>query len=400
MSAPLLRRTPAVAALLVTLAGLVRPEDAAGQRVPAGTRLEFGTGAVGWQGTAGLRAGVALAGEWAGTAGRWAVASQMNGLLLDGALARGQWRATALAPWRAGPFRVSAAADLETLNQPGVPGGRRGALQFGLASAEQLRQGLQLRALSGLATHGGIDRIYGQVQTGGWLAVGSVRLSLGWTGTVATTPVPVEPTSTPGAMTGGTQGGGGATFEPLRFSDASVGMDWQRGALEVSLLGARRFGYRAGVPNWGRAGVALQVGGGTALTAAIANVPSDPLLHQAARREFGVGVRLAAPRVGARADLLRGLAYDVRVRQGTLLLRAAGASRVEVQGSFTAWEAQPLARLRDGEWGLAFPLPPGLHRFVVRVDGGPWQVPDGAATATDEFLGSSAVVVVPDPAVP
>jgi len=36
-----------------------------------------------------------------------------------------------------------------------------------------------------------------------------------------------------------------------------------------------------------------------------------------------------------------------------------------------------------------------MHRFNLRVDGGPWGTPRGAGVATDEFGGVAAVMVVP-----
>ncbi|MEM8834650.1 MAG: glycogen-binding domain-containing protein [Planctomycetota bacterium] len=49
------------------------------------------------------------------------------------------------------------------------------------------------------------------------------------------------------------------------------------------------------------------------------------------------------------------------------------ADRVEVRGSFTSWDSDPLALERepdaDGWWVGSLTLPPGLHEFQYVIDG-------------------------------
>lgn len=351
------------------------------------SQLQFGTTSVSWGGSSLMRTGFAFDGALVRTAGRWPISTVASGLLVDGALARGHLSVDLGTPWRAGAFRASFGGALDRYDQPGLIGGSRGHLAFGVAS-DGRTLGSAVTVAAGMASHNNLSRQFGEVRSSGWITMGDVRVTVGLSGSVATPLVPdalAAPSNTPDG-----------SLQSLRYGDASVAVDAHRGPLEISLVGARRFGSRLSMGNWGRAGLALGIGDGTALTLSLASVPVDPLLHQAARHEVSVGVRLAPFRVGAKSHMVRGLAYDARVLAGQLRLKVEGAERVEILGSFNDWQAQPLAARTKDEWVLAVPLAPGLHRYVVRVNGGPWQVPDGAALATDEFFGSSALVVVPE----
>ena len=59
------------------------------------------------------------------------------------------------------------------------------------------------------------------------------------------------------------------------------------------------------------------------------------------------------------------------------MVRAPGARRVEVKGDFTDWQPLALTASGDGRYRYALGLPPGMHRFNLRVDGGEWGVPGG-----------------------
>ena len=54
-----------------------------------------------------------------------------------------------------------------------------------------------------------------------------------------------------------------------------------------------------------------------------------------------------------------------------------------------------LAAAGEARWRYPAALPPGMYRFNLRVDGGPWLAPGGLPVAADEFGGAVAVVVVP-----
>lgn len=79
----------------------------------------------------------------------------------------------------------------------------------------------------------------------------------------------------------------------------------------------------------------------------------------------------------------------------TLRADVAGASRVELAGDFSDWDPIPLARVRAGDWAVDVSVRSGVHQLAMRVDGGPWRVPAGLASVTDEFGGVSGVLIVP-----
>src|SRR5207244_2776136 len=97
------------------------------------------------------------------------------------------------------------------------------------------------------------------------------------------------------------------------------------------------------------------------------------------RRAGGLlGIRLAsgprlfphfvnAPKVGAST-------CSVRLSDGsaTIEVRAPAASHVELSGDFTRWSPVTFEHVGGDRWTLTTRLAPGLHRFVVRVDGGSW----------------------------
>ena len=78
----------------------------------------------------------------------------------------------------------------------------------------------------------------------------------------------------------------------------------------------------------------------------------------------------------------------------TLRVRAPSATRVEVMGDFTDWEAAELAPAGD-VFSASFELSSGTHRLMVRIDGGPW-IPAANTPAIDDDLGGRVgLLVVP-----
>ncbi|MFI5309943.1 MAG: hypothetical protein ACHQQ3_01820 [Gemmatimonadales bacterium] len=73
---------------------------------------------------------------------------------------------------------------------------------------------------------------------------------------------------------------------------------------------------------------------------------------------------------------------------------APDSTRVEVAGSFSAWQPVTLLRTSDG-WEAQVPLAPGVHRVAVRINGGPWRAPANLGKVRDEFGGEVGIVVVP-----
>jgi len=106
--------------------------------------------------------------------------------------------------------------------------------------------------------------------------------------------------------------------------------------------------------------------------------PGDSL----ARRNATVGAGLVEARRG-RGDAC------------TLLFRAPGAAAVELMADFTDWLPVGLERVEPDLWKVTLPIAPGRHRLNVRLDGGPWGVPEGTTPVSDDFQGLVGAVVIP-----
>jgi hypothetical protein len=46
-------------------------------------------------------------------------------------------------------------------------------------------------------------------------------------------------------------------------------------------------------------------------------------------------------------------------------------------------------------WETVLPIPSGLHRLNVRIDGGQWIVPAGLSRAADDFGDEVGIMAVP-----
>jgi hypothetical protein len=78
----------------------------------------------------------------------------------------------------------------------------------------------------------------------------------------------------------------------------------------------------------------------------------------------------------------------------TVVVRAAGARRVEVMADFTGWE--PLELTPDGDaFSRNVVLAPGTHRVVVRIDGGAWMPAANTPAIDDDLGGRVGLLVVP-----
>lgn len=77
-----------------------------------------------------------------------------------------------------------------------------------------------------------------------------------------------------------------------------------------------------------------------------------------------------------------------------LIIDAPRAETVELMGDATAWNISQMSRLRDGKWKAELRVPPGMHRLVVRSDGGHWMAPPGLPLSVDDFGGRVGLLVV------
>jgi hypothetical protein len=171
----------------------------------------------------------------------------------------------------------------------------------------------------------------------------------------------------------------------------SVGIDGHAGVGVASGGRARGFGSLI-LTRW--------ISPGLAVTGGVVLQPPEP--GSSARRTGGLlGIRLAsgprlfphfvnAPKVGAASSTVRVVDGSV-----TIEVRAPSATHVEISGDFTRWLPAPLEHASGDRWTLTTRLLPGVHRFVVRVDGGSWLPAPGLAQTLDAYEGTVSVIVVP-----
>lgn len=204
-------------------------------------------------------------------------------------------------------------------------------------------------------------------------------------------PSPAPPTSAQPTS----QGADGRAFgeAALRVSGMlmSLGIDGHAGVGLASGSQARGFGSLI-LTKW--------VSPGFAFTGGVVVQPPEP--GSSGRRAGGLlGIRLAsgprllphfvnAPKVGASS-------CSVRLVDGgaTIEVRAPAAGHVEISGDFTRWRPMMLEHLGGDRWTLTTRLLPGVHRFVVRVDGGTWLPAPGLPQAVDAYEGRVSVIVAP-----
>jgi hypothetical protein len=86
----------------------------------------------------------------------------------------------------------------------------------------------------------------------------------------------------------------------------------------------------------------------------------------------------------------------VRGADGTsrIEINVPKATSVEIRGDFTDWSPVELTRTGD-VWRLEIPLPSGLHRVAIRVDGGEWIAPPNLPRADDGLGGTVGLITVP-----
>ncbi len=201
----------------------------------------------------------------------------------------------------------------------------------------------------------------------------------------------------------------------VAFSDVQVRPRWRAGRLDLAgTIGARRV-TGAGGSGWDAYAdltATARLTPWLELVIAGGRYPSDPVRGTIPGRFFITGLRLAPAARSPAAARTRfaaptppeaaapwlanaGLEVEGSDEGATLVVIAPDAQRVEVMGDFTDWKPAALTPAGDGRFRFASPLSPGMYRFNVRLDGGPWGVPRGATVAADDFGGAVGVLVLP-----
>ncbi|HEU5170947.1 MAG TPA: glycogen-binding domain-containing protein [Gemmatimonadales bacterium] len=232
--------------------------------------------------------------------------------------------------------------------------------------------------------------------------------SAGWGGvqvgvTLATTSYDTPGSETPFAGvapiidvdTAAGTGGGPRRGERSGFTDAMLWGRWSHRALDVDLSVGRRFSRSTPEVLLWSVSAARTVVPGLALVAAAGRAGSDPVTALPGSRYIVLGLRL---QVGRAFDREREREPRGFPRAGfrvgpsgpagrEITLHAPDAGTMELAGDFTDWQPVAFEREGESEWRIVLPIAPGLHRVVVRADGGTWVAPPGTRPVPSEFGG-------------
>ena len=199
------------------------------------------------------------------------------------------------------------------------------------------------------------------------------------------------------------------------YSDVGSTIHANRGRFEVDgSLAARVSSRGAGHGVYGEASTTYTLGERVALFVSGGRYPTDPVSGSVAGRYVSAGLRLRTtlPRPGAIRDPQLpsrasasgdgGGGFTARLEvqptpdgSARVVVHTLAAATVEVAGDFTDWQPVALHRTGDDRWESVLPIPRGVHRVNVRIDGGRWTAPAGMARAEDEFGGEVGIVAVP-----
>jgi hypothetical protein len=188
----------------------------------------------------------------------------------------------------------------------------------------------------------------------------------------------------------------------LALTDAVLSGRWRFRAFEFDASLGRRFS--SSTPEtviWGLS-ASRDLAPTLALVAAAGRAGSDPVTSVPGARYVAVGLRFkvgvpVAVSLPARpvADASAPFRIGPAVAAGReIVVRAPDAETVELAGDFTDWKPVALRQWGADSWRTLLPVPPGLHRLAVRIDGGEWRAPPGTRPVESEFGGQVAEVVV------
>jgi hypothetical protein len=181
--------------------------------------------------------------------------------------------------------------------------------------------------------------------------------------------------------------------ERAGFTDAMLWGRWSHRAFDVDLSLGRRFSRSSPEVVLWSVSAARTLMPGLALVAAAGRAGSDPVTALPGSRYVVLGFRVAVGAAQMRAreeDPRPPVRAGFRIGPATeggreIMVRTPDALVVEIAGDFTNWEPVALASAGDDEWRIVLPIPPGLHRAILRADGGAWKVPPGTRPVESEF---------------
>ncbi len=200
----------------------------------------------------------------------------------------------------------------------------------------------------------------------------------------------------------GPDGSEGPANRRMSLTDALVSTRWRFAQVDLDLALGRRLGKNTPeLTIWG-VSASRSLTGNLALVAGVGRAGSDPVTAVPGSRYLVMGLRLRlGPPPSAAFGAVPAAADNTTFRIGPaspagreVVIRAQGASQVELAGDFTDWRPVPLRPIGEGGWRAVLPIRPGLHRLAVRMDGGAWQAPPGSRPIRNEFGGEVAEIVV------
>ncbi len=187
---------------------------------------------------------------------------------------------------------------------------------------------------------------------------------------------------------------------------------WRDDDIEVNgSLGFRAWSDGGGGGVYGEMHVQVPIWNQITAVVAGGRYPSDPVRGVIAANYVSAGVRITAfssPTTPATNEFLRESERPERLRTGearitvelstpgnrTLRVEAPGVQSVELSGDFTDWEPVSLTRGEGASWEMTIRVSPGVHRFNIRLNGGPWAVPKGVRAEEDDYGGRVGVLVI------
>ena len=193
----------------------------------------------------------------------------------------------------------------------------------------------------------------------------------------------------------------GTVSRTAGWNEVNLRAQWAGARLALNAAG----GIRLGAPRarWGEVQAVLQALPRAAIVTTAGWEPMASLIGDRRGALLSVGLRLSpAPRrprpplgvapsdASFRVEVVSGAPGSRRIR-----IHAPFARRVEIAGDFTGWQPVLLSTEGRGDWSATVPIAPGLHRVVLRFDGGRWVPPAGVPRVADDFGGESGVVTVP-----
>lgn len=177
--------------------------------------------------------------------------------------------------------------------------------------------------------------------------------------------------------------------------------------VQLQLSGGARLGSEVGTyKRWAATSVAVRLVRTSALVLSHGVAPSDPQRATPAAAYTSVGLRLTFGGPMRLLSLSRRLAIT-RAATGavlseasddgtrTLAIHITAQAHVEIMADFTSWEAVPMTRSADSTWTTKVHVRTGVHHLDIRVDGGAWTPVPGLHATSDDFGGSSILLVVP-----